>query len=476
MLWNNNDWRRYVVKRIYKAFTGAVGAVMFFGCLLADSSAVSARNLDTVDIQLPGFPINLNHYYPIPEKESYPPIIYKGVTYIPMTWNNCMRLNLTIAWNEDTGLSISKKTSGMPTYPYEAPAEHDNDKNAVYEASIAAYPITVNGKTIDNSQEPYPILSFRDITYFPLTWRYAHDEFHWMTDWSDTDGFTLLSGDEKYVISSIFADMDNFLYISTRVYGILRLDKSLQGNVEAAAAFSSEQAWSHRNVGYVKNDPEAKSNQTRLVNGRIMLGDIELELLDQTADINLEDTVVSAGASRVVSVSKNNRNDGSVYLVTGNRAELLDRQPLYRKFANPNGSFWVTTAVGYSDVHHISWVENKLWLISKDGGSFSLNNQLAMNFIRILSVLGDGTLIVSARDSADDQSPADIYRIGPDGKAVKMYESMKGNIYADESGEVYVCNYAENRISKLSSGKSVVLSDITLFQAAKGRPQPLDSH
>jgi hypothetical protein len=455
------------MKLRYKTLVAAVGTLLLFGCLLTESDSVSARNPNTVNIRLPNFRINLNHYYPIPEKESYPPIIYKDVTYIPMSWNYGLRLNLAIAWNENTGLSISTRASDDPAYPYEASANQDNDKNAVYEATIATYPIMVNGKTIDNSQEPYPILSFRDITYFPLTWRYAHDEFHWMTDWSNIDGFSLLTGDEKNGINSIIADMDKYLFISTPIYGTLRLDKSLQGNIDAAPADSVEPAWNHRNDGNVKNDPEAKMNQTRLVNGRLMLGDIELEVLDQTADIPLEDTIVPVGASHLVSVSRKDSNNASVYMVTGSRAEMLDRHPLYRKFANPNGSFWVTTAVGYSDVHHISWVESKLWLINRDGGIVSLNNQLAMNFLRILSVQRDGTLIVSARDSADDQSPADIYRIEPEAKAVKMYEQVKGAIYADDSGEVYVCTSAYNRITKLSNRKSIVLNDILLYQAAK---------
>ena len=40
-----------------------------------------------------------------------------------------------------------------------------------YTASVAAYNIVVNGKKIQNSKEQYPLLQFRDVTYFPLTWR-----------------------------------------------------------------------------------------------------------------------------------------------------------------------------------------------------------------------------------------------------------------------------------------------------------------
>jgi hypothetical protein len=37
------------------------------------------------------------------------------------------------------------------------------------------------------------LLSFRDVTYFPLTWRFVHDEFGWDYQWSDTDGLSITS-------------------------------------------------------------------------------------------------------------------------------------------------------------------------------------------------------------------------------------------------------------------------------------------
>lgn len=43
------------------------------------------------------------------------------------------------------------------------------------------YQIAVNtvvkSEFLDNSAEPYPLLNFRGVTYFPLTWRFAVEEF-----------------------------------------------------------------------------------------------------------------------------------------------------------------------------------------------------------------------------------------------------------------------------------------------------------
>lgn len=57
-----------------------------------------------------------------------------------------------------------------------------------------------------------------------------------------------------------------------------------------------------------------------------------------------------------------------------------------------------------------------------------------------------------------------------------MFESQQGNIYADNSGAVYVLSPSENRITLLNNGKSVVLNEIMMYQAAKGMPQRLEQN
>ncbi|MFB0843817.1 DUF5050 domain-containing protein [Paenibacillus oleatilyticus] len=51
------------------------------------------------------------------------------------------------------------------------------------------FPVTVNGSVVDNKHSLYPLLLYRDITYFPMTWNYTHDAFGWTTSWDATNGF-----------------------------------------------------------------------------------------------------------------------------------------------------------------------------------------------------------------------------------------------------------------------------------------------
>ena len=51
----------------------------------------------------------------------------------------------------------------------------------------------VNGKSINNSAEEYPLVTFRGVTYFPLTWRFAVDEFGWDYSFDPENGLVINS-------------------------------------------------------------------------------------------------------------------------------------------------------------------------------------------------------------------------------------------------------------------------------------------
>lgn len=124
------------------------------------------------------------------KNSEYPLISYKDITYFPMTWDYCRALNLTSSWT-GSELYIAFKPSGgeLPIYNTVINSKYNT-------AVIPLYPIYINGKQIDNSKEEYPLLNFRGVTYFPMTWHYATEEFNWTVSWADRT-FTL---DSSYTI------------------------------------------------------------------------------------------------------------------------------------------------------------------------------------------------------------------------------------------------------------------------------------
>ena len=156
--------------------------------LLTLSPTPQALATDTVQVTLPSFSVTLNGQTTGNDYSKYPLLVYKDITYFPMTYYDCRLLGLKTDWTADTGLVIDKNEG----YFYEYLREVNNSKNARKQtARIADGKITVNGKVIDNSKEEYPLLVFRDVTYFPLTWRFAVNEFGWDYRFNQQEGLVI---------------------------------------------------------------------------------------------------------------------------------------------------------------------------------------------------------------------------------------------------------------------------------------------
>ena len=151
--------------------------------LLLQSSALAADKGKTVTVTLPTFAVTLNDTKIDSAHSEYPLIVYRDITYFPMTYHASRFLHLKSNWyqTEPKGtLFVGYSDASEDTWT-DTPATSKNTVTA--KATVADYQIAVNtvdkGKCLDNSAEPYPLLNFRGVTYFPLTWRFAVEEFGW---------------------------------------------------------------------------------------------------------------------------------------------------------------------------------------------------------------------------------------------------------------------------------------------------------
>lgn len=142
-----------------------------------------------VTVKLPEFPVTLNGITIDNKNIQYPFITYKDITYFPMTYYDCRFLGVESIWNERAGLTVASSGINWNYHKYEAETPNYNTSTA----RTAPFKITINGKIIDNSKEKYPLLLFRSITYFPLTWRFAVGEFGWNYSFDDKNGLSINS-------------------------------------------------------------------------------------------------------------------------------------------------------------------------------------------------------------------------------------------------------------------------------------------
>ena len=169
-------------RRTKQAFCGVLLTTCLTTLLLPAKYAAADH---TVPVSLPEFPVALNGMEMDNQFTQYPLLVYNDVTYFPMTYQLTRSLGLVTGWEEGKGLYIAQHTEWEQGEP---DMTGNNRLGGRYQATIPNYPIYVNGWQVKNSGEQYPLLNFRNVTYFPLSWHYAHDEFGWNINWDAKTG------------------------------------------------------------------------------------------------------------------------------------------------------------------------------------------------------------------------------------------------------------------------------------------------
>lgn len=183
---------------------------------------VSAKT-SSVQVTLPSFPVTLNGEVVKNDTRAYPLIVYNGITYFPITYYDARFLGLETAWDNNTGLKI-EKTSILGGYRDYS----KKNKNLKYDkASIPSFKIEINGNIVDNSKEKYPLLTYKNITYFPMTWKWAVEEFGWQYTFDNKKGLYIKSekavkrvGSLSNIKSESFICVNSYCYYSDNKGGI----------------------------------------------------------------------------------------------------------------------------------------------------------------------------------------------------------------------------------------------------------------
>ncbi len=163
--------------------------LVFLILILALPSITFANSNEVV---VPSYPFVINGRTIDFQNSQYPVISYNDITYFPMTWHYCRMLGVAADWNDESGLYITKTAVNAEAVEYEK-----RDNKGKLSAVLPSYSITVNGRKIDNSKEEYPILNFRDVTYFPLTWDFIVNEFGWSYTFDSENGLVINSKKEN---------------------------------------------------------------------------------------------------------------------------------------------------------------------------------------------------------------------------------------------------------------------------------------
>lgn len=159
-----------------------------------------------VTVTIPEYDVKVNGQLIDTEHSQYPVIRYKGITYFPMTSDYLTGIGLKLIFSKEEGLFIDKNDTAVFS---ELDQKYLGAKNVLgshHQAQLVPFQVTVNGQIIDNKTEEYPILMYKNITYFPMTWRFSVTEFGWQTKWDNIQGFGIITIEQiesKVVIEAV---------------------------------------------------------------------------------------------------------------------------------------------------------------------------------------------------------------------------------------------------------------------------------
>lgn len=177
-----------------KIFSVLLVISIIFSMSMETNITVYGGQTENVNITLPNFKVTMNGQVVNNTYSKFPLIVYNNITYFPMTYSDCRYLGIESTWKGNKEGLLVDATGVTAAYnPYKS----SSSNGRTYTAKIPSFPIKVNGKAVDNSKEQYPLLSFRDITYFPMTWKYGVEQFGWDYSFDGKNGLVIKSKNIK---------------------------------------------------------------------------------------------------------------------------------------------------------------------------------------------------------------------------------------------------------------------------------------
>ncbi|MCH4886325.1 hypothetical protein EZV73_02035 [Acidaminobacter sp. JC074] len=169
--------------------------VLFLIIILSFSMVTFAED-SSVTVVIPEFDVSVNDVVIDTAESQYPVIVYDDITYFPMTSDYLDGTALELSFDSESGLKLNSKDElGILEQNFLGASNRLGSK---HKAMLVPFEVEVNGNVIDNNSEQYPLLLFKNITYFPITWRFAVEEFGWQTSFSTANGLSIIIEDPIY--------------------------------------------------------------------------------------------------------------------------------------------------------------------------------------------------------------------------------------------------------------------------------------
>ncbi len=448
----------------------------------------------SVRVNLPYFPVKINGQTMDPTHSQYPFLYYKDVTYLPLTWNNLQALGLWYGWSEEEGLQVYPNRPPVSETPPAQDLMEETNLNRVYTAQVAQGPIRIGAASIDNLNEPYPFLMFRDVTYMPLTWHFVHDLLQLDIHWNEGEGLHVIGG--QRVLGSVLGEDDEALYFESMYYAepqkrMLRMDKT-----DFGLQWKSEKEEEALRTDLLSKDVPYAGKPAKLLrkDRDLYYGDVKIYTLTD-GDLQESDTwgapvhtykEYSAGEDTVIitvnlriSIAATMPMYGTTYtfLVRGGQVtkfEEFQNQRIGRVIPNPDGTVWIA-----SDRLPIrsSFIPGsaRLGLLDLEGKVHMVNEHIGKSDVLTLGLNNpmldnpadqNGSLYMAVYGEFDSntrkQTVEGVYSINTKLETTLISDQTQGDFYLDRNRNIFVL-HGNNTVENLNTGETRTWFDYDLI-------------
>lgn len=474
-------------------------------CISACTIPTMANN-ETVNVRIAPFRTKILGQDVDNANVEFPLITYKDITYFPMTYDLCAALGMSSGFDSEKGLYIAKHY--QDSYDREMKPYGGNKRNYYnrdYQAIVPVYPIYLNGISIENSKEEYPLLNFRGVTYFPMTWRFAYEELNFDIKWSEKDySFTLEKGENDPALAYPYSTEGNnmILWDKVEIY-----DPHLDENGEVVGGTLMDSYWckylfdtENETINYLGDfrDFIPKSEYDKSYN-RLLGTELSLTVKDNSIYYD-DDLLVAFNDEREKidpTATEYKTDKGSIiYLVVyftdprppytphneyvfvkdekGVRALIWDEKNNFSGvFADNNGGYYICSD-GYSPYNTSRWsnsFSDIYYYTTRDDKCISIAEKYSdiVNSIQAIGVSANKLYVKAVWYDADKYQGASSTQGAPistvnsgyytidleSGAFEKIYPYIEGETFISPDGTVYCfTKYArKGRIVNLNTGK-----------------------
>lgn len=145
--------------------------------LILPLTLISKTNAKSVDVHLPTFDIYVNEVKVENDYKKYPFIVYKGITYFPLTYDDAKFMGWNLKWIQKTK-ELHVVFTEQVNYQWgdykQVKGKTKNKK--IMKAKTPEFKIKFGDEYVPKMIGKYPVLVYNDVTYLPLVSDYYYED------------------------------------------------------------------------------------------------------------------------------------------------------------------------------------------------------------------------------------------------------------------------------------------------------------